>query len=151
MWYKHLHELTSDEWGEYRKVIKEALHGVIQASHNKGWPKAALTNVWDYFDHDFRASNGISAVIINGEYLFLYAVGHSWWHTKPYMVEEFLLALQPKGNLRACLDMVEVIAKEEGCSAVCIGTAAAPNNDAYARLLNRYGYKTLAYQLIKEI
>lgn len=151
MWYKHLHELTSDELGEYRKVIKVALHGVIQESHKKGWPKAALTNVWDYFDHGFRESHGVRAVIINGEYLFLYAVGNSWWHTEPFLIEEFLLALKPGGNLAGCLSVIEDIAKAEGCGAVCIGTAAAPNNDAYARLLNRYGYKTLTYQLIKEI
>lgn len=151
MWYKHLHELTSDEWGEYRKVIKEALLGVIQESHNKGWPKAALTNVWDYFDHGFRESHGVSAVIINGEYLFLYAVGNSWWHTEPFLIEEFLLALKPGGNLACCLSVVEGIAKAEGCGAVCIGTAAAPSNGVYARLLNRHGYKTLAYQLVKEI
>lgn len=151
MWYKHLHELTSDEWGEYRKVIKEALHGVIQESHNKGWPKAALTNVWDYFDHGFRESHGVSAVIINGEYLFLYAVGNSWWHTEPFLIEEFLLALKPGGSLAGCLSVIEDIAKAEGCGAVCIGTAAAPSNEVYARLLNRHGYKTLAYQLIKEV
>lgn len=151
MWYKHLHELTSDEWGEYRKVIKAALHGVIQESHKKGWPKAALTNVWDYFDHGFRESHGVSAVIINGEYLFLYAVGNSWWHIEPFLIEEFLLALKPGGSLASCMSVIEDIAKAEGCGAVCIGTAAAPSNEVYARLLNRHGYKTMAYQLIKEV
>lgn len=151
MWYKHLHDLEPEEWAEYGSVVAAELPGIIQEAHKKGWPAEALSCVMEYFDKTVRDEYGLRAVIINGEYLFIYAVGYSWWHTKPYMVEEFLLALQPKGNLRACLDMVEVIAKEEGCSAVCIGTAAAPNNDAYARLLNRYGYKTLAYQLIKEI
>ena len=151
MWYKHLHDLEPAEWAEYGRVIAAELPGIVQEALKKGWPAEALSNVMEYFDKTVRDEYGLRAVIINGEYLFIYAVGYSWWHTKPYMVEEFLLALQPNGNLRACLDMVEVLAKEEGCSAVCIGTAAAPSNDAYARLLNRYGYKTLAYQLIKEV
>lgn len=151
MWYKHLHELTSDEWGEYRKVIEAALPDVMRTAHDKGWPPESLTSVWDYFHKDVRDERGLSAVIINGEYLLVYALGTCWWHTKPFLVEEFLLALKPGGNLAGCLSVIESIAKEEGCGAVCVGTAAAPSNEVYARLLNRHGYKTLAYQLIKEV
>lgn len=151
MWYKHLHELTSDEWDEYRKVIEEALPGVIREAHNKGWPPESLTDVWDYFNRNVRDERGMSAVIINGEYLLVYVIGYSWWHPKPFLVEEFLLALKPGGNLAGCLSVIADIAKTEGCGAVCIGTAAAPSNGVYARLLNRYGYKTLAYQLVKEV
>ena len=151
MWYKHLHNLEPEEWAEYGSVIAAELPGIVQAARKKGWPADALSDVMAYFKKSVRDEYGLNAVIINGEYLFIYAVGYSWWSTKPYLVEEFLLALQPNGNLRACLEMVEVIAKNEGCGTVCIGTAAAPNNDAYARLLNRYGYKTLAYQLVKEV
>ena len=151
MWYKHIHDLEPAELAEYGRVIAAELPGIVQEARKKGWPAEALSGVMEYFKKSVRDEYGLNAVIINGEYLFIYAVGYSWWSTKPYLVEEFLLALQPNGNLRACLEMVEVIAKNEGCGTVCIGTAAAPNNDAYARLLNRYGYKTLAYQLVKEV
>lgn len=151
MWYKHWHTIDLADRALYRDVIMSKLPEITKVAHDKGWPAAALANAMDYFYADVRREHGISAVIINGEYLLLYAVGHSWWHTKPFLVEEFMLALKPGGNLAGCLSVIESIANEEGCGAVCIGTAASPSNEAYARLLNRHGYKTLAYQLIKEV
>ena len=151
MWYKHWHTIDRYERERLRSVIVSKLPDITKAAHDKGWPSSALSRVMDYFYADVRRAHGISAVVINDEYLLLYVVGSSWWHDKPYLCEEFLLSLTPGGDFPACLAVIEALAKDEGCGAVCIGTAASPSNEVYARLLNRHGYKTLAYQLVKEI
>ena len=151
MWYKHLHDFDQSDRERYNDIIAEKLPDITKAAHDKGWPASALANVLDYFRYDVRAEHGIQAVIINGEYLLVYVIGSSWWLDKPYLCEEFLLSLKKDGNIQNCLAVIETLAKDEGCGAVCIGTAASPSNEVYARLLNRHGYKTLAYQLFKEV
>lgn len=151
MWYKYWHDVAPSDRERYSDIIAEKLPGTIKAAHNKGWPASALATVMDYFRYDVRAAHGIQAVVINGEYLLLYTVCESWWLDKPVLCEEFLLSLKKDGNINNCLDVIETLAKDEGCGAVCIGTAASPSNEVYARLLNRHGYKTLAYQLFKEV
>lgn len=151
MWYKHWDTIPPTFKAEYRRCIEAKLNEVVLAAHTKGWPKQSLLGIRRYFDQQVRQQHGMKAVIINGEYLMLYVVGSSWWLDKPYLCEEFLLSLTPGGDFPACLAVIEALAKDEGCGAVCIGTAASPSNEVYARLLNRHGYKTLAYQLVKEI
>lgn len=151
MWYKHWDTIPPTFKAEYRQRIETKLNEVVKAAHTKGWPQQSLYGIRRYFDQQVRQHHGMKAVIINGEYLLLYVVGSSWWLDKPYLCEEFLLSLTPGGDFPACLEVIEALAKDEGCGAVCIGTAASPSNEVYARLLNRHGYKTLAYQLFKEI
>lgn len=151
MWYKYWHDIDPSDRERYRAVIESKLPEITKAAHDKGWPSSALSNVMDYFYDYVRREHGIRAVIINGEYLLLYVIGSSWWLDKPYLCEEFLLSLKQGGNIKNCLAVIETLAKDEGCGAVCIGTAASPSNEVYARLLNRHGYKTLAYQLFKEV
>ena len=151
MWYKHWYDIDPSDRERYRDIIAEKLPDIIKAAHNKGWPASALATAMDYLRDDVRAKHGIQAVVINGEYLLLYVIGSSWWLDKPYLCEEFLLSLKKDGDIQNCLAIIETLAKDEGCGAVCIGTAASPSNEVYARLLNRYGYKTLAYQLFKEV
>lgn len=151
MSYKYWHDIDQSDRERYSDIIVDKMPEITKAAHNKGWPASALTRVLDYFRYDVRAKNGIQAVVINGEYLLLYTVCTSWWSDKPVLCEEFLLSLKKDGNIKNCLAVIETVAKDEGCGAVCIGTAASPSNDVYARLLNRHGYKTLAYQLFKEI
>lgn len=151
MSYKYWHAIDQSDRERYSDIIVDKLPEITKAAHNKGWPASALATVMDYFRYDVRAKHGIQAVVINGEYLLLFTVCSSWWSDKPVLCEEFLLSLKKDGSIQNCLAVIETIAKDEGCGAVCIGTAASPSNDVYARLLNRHGYKTLAYQLFKEI
>lgn len=151
MWYKHWHKIDDGDRERYRDVIVSKLPEITKAAHDKGWPASALADVMDYFCADVRVDHSISAVIVNGEYLFMYAVVHSWWSDKPILCEEFLLSLRPGGNFGECLEVIERIAKDECCGSVCIGTAASPSNAVYERLLKRHGYNTLAYQLMKEV
>lgn len=151
MWYKHWDTIPPTFRAEYSELIREQIPAIRKAAHNKGWSLAALSNTDRFFSRATRLNNGMHAVIINGQYLFMYAVVNSWWSVRPILCEEFLLSLKRGGNFGDCLAVIERIAKDEGCGSVCIGTAAAPSNAAYERLLNRHGYKTLAYQLVKEV
>lgn len=151
MLYRNWLDLDPAIRARYIATLEVALPKIREVVLAKGWPKDALANVLEYLKLPVLIRSGLTALVINDEYLFLYAIGDGWWSTRPYMVEEFIFALEPNGNFDACLAVIENHARELGCGSVCIGTAAARSDKAYARHLSRRGYKTLAYQLVKEV
>ena len=151
MSYKNWIDLDPEVKARYIKTLEAALPKIREVVIAKGWPEDALSQTLEYLKWPVFISSGLSALVINDEYLFLYAIGDGWWSTRPYMVEEFIFALEPNGNFDACLAVIENHAQELGCGTVCIGTAAARSDKAYARHLSRRGYRVLAYQLIKEV
>lgn len=151
MSYKHWDNLTPGERVAVNAEIHRRIPDIRATAVAKGWPQPCLENIEAEFDASLYPGHSRDAVVVNGEYLVLYDKVDSWWHSKPMLCDETILALRPGGNFAALLASIEKLAKAEGCGAVCLGTAAAPSNEAYTRLLTRHGYKALAYQLVKGI
>lgn len=150
--YKFWDNLSAADKHWFSDAIISRTPLVHAAAKAKGWPCPDVAEWLRFLDDSHRRAAGLRAVVILDSYLLLYTVGESWWVSSRVLCEEFLLAVRDDVRPFAdALAIIESLAKDFGCGAVCIGTAASPSNEVYSRLLQRSGYKPLAYQLVKEV
>lgn len=90
------------------------------------------------------------AVIRVGHCWCLCSVTSSWYSNDLYLYEELLIA-DGTGDFRIVLDDLRQYARDKGCVAIVVGTLAQAREEAYGKLLSRYGYKKVASTYMKEL
>ena len=94
----------------------------------------------------------IDIVLINDEYLFVYAVNQPWYATTTQLVELGIYRIKPgPTKFKDVVACMHSIALGEGCDKIVVGTMKPQNNAALARMYERQGFKISHYTLSKEV
>jgi hypothetical protein len=97
------------------------------------------------------------AIVVDEEYLVLYAVESPWYNDQIIEVWELFVCrvgkgVGGKGKALQGIDKALIdIAKKHGASRIAVGTSLPKNNKALARLYQRLGYEINAISLTKEL
>lgn len=136
-----------DELPALTKVLEDGCR-------EKGWHPKAM-DALQKFVYDslvYGPSAEYRLFVLAGTHLLLCQVQYVWWLQKDVLVE---YAFVRYGNRPVIMDHVfagiDSLAKTLGVSTVVMSTSASVRNEAYSRLLRRYGYTLGAHQHIKEI
>ena len=143
----------------YRYVVDEAeaekfaytLQDIVEQS--PGWqgrfdPDEAVAK-W--------AADFLQAIVVDEEYLVLYAIESPWYNANIVEVWELFICRIGKGEggkgkaLQGIVEALEDIAKKNNASRIVVGTSLPKNNKALSRLYQRLGFEVSAITLTKEL
>lgn len=146
--YLHQDRLTIlDELPALTKTLEDGCR-------DKGWHPKAMDEL-QRFAYDaliYGSSAEYRLFVLAGTHLLLCQVQWVWWLQKNVLVEYAFIRY---GNRPVIMDHVfagiESLANALDVTTVVMSTSASVRNEAYSRLLKRYGYTLGANQHIKEI
>jgi hypothetical protein len=93
---------------------------------------------------------GVKAFMLHDSHLFVCSFGSPWWANTPWLIEQFYMRVDVKAG--PCpIDVIDQIAKDNGCTSIVFGSSLSPKDEALGRLLSRSGYSLQSSQFIKEI
>lgn len=146
----HLHEDND----RIIKLIPHLTQQLEQGCREKGWHPKAMDCLQAFaYDAAVRGPEAeYELTVLAGTHLLLSQTQWVWWLQKDVLVEYAFIRY---GNRPIIMDHVfrgiDSLARDRGVSTVVMSTSASVRNEAYSRLLRRYGYTLGAHQHIKEI
>lgn len=143
-----IREVTEDD----RKAIEDTL---VKAWHKTGKP--IVRDTWPGFAPavatEVIIQRECKSVIVNDTYLLCYYAGETWWTHLKIFVEYSVMRIYEdgRGKFSDVCEAMEILAKQEGCRHIQVGTMFATNDAPLVRKYERCGFEQQCVTLVKTL
>lgn len=135
-----------------RQAVQDTL---VRAYHKTNKP--VIRDTWEGFipavADEIFIQQECKSVIVNETFVLCYLAVESWWTHVKVLVEYSVMRIYPDGpgKFSDVCEALEILAKEEGCKHIQVGTMFTPNDEPLARKYRSNGYEQFCVTLVKTL